>query len=613
MTGIIAVMERNSSDNSDMDSHIISSAIVKKMYNYIDYKFFSYDVSGLSIRILCLDKDYHGFLQTSEYLIAWYGRPLFKGNKIDNDNVNELIQELVNYDLNNLKGHFELIFYSFNDRRFIAIADKVSTIPIYLLEFENYLIITPEPLSLKALYELGWKPSIRKGAIFEFLASGHLWGEGTFWEDVYRLGPGKYINCKEEQIEVNTYWEMVYENLNWDQETIQNELLYSIEQDFKTLPEGKILLTLSGGYDSRGLLGFLKGHYEGKFDTISYSFGEENQKSDANVGKYYANKVGIPHSHHKVDLTNINRLITDIEKVVVATGGESDVVVAQDSFLGITFYEQLYKNHDYLFRGDEVWGWGDYVINGQMAFVESLLFNLNELPHPSKILLAKQYEQGIEHLKDLRNREITEATKYNIKPNDLKDYIYWKNREARLLQNMRYFRNLYIPQFTPFTLDETLYCIKNIPAKYRVRKKYFRDIMRETFPQLFLDDNHPTPYLNFENRFEIIFKNEHFQSYIKYKLIINPPKSIESMMDREALERWINTIFNGEKYSHQAKGYYNLVLSINNLLSNSKNILPYIKFFTINLGLKKFPVQDENYLFRILVLSISLKNYETSE
>lgn len=608
MTGIIAVIDKTSVGNSIS----VSKAIVNQMFKHDNYKISSFDSEDISLKILSLDKDYYGILQTPEGLIAWYGRPCYKGNLITKENVAELIQDLSNLYFENISGHFELVFYSFKDHEFFAVSDKISGFPIYYVNFENYIIITPEPLSLKALCEFGWKPSIRQGAIFEFLGSGHLWGEGTFWEDVHKLGPGKYLTCKDDKIRTHTYWEMIYRPSKESFDTIQLEMFDAIIKDFKQLPQGKAILTLSGGFDSRGLLGLLNKDPNRNFDTISYSFGEDFGKSDYEVGKYYATKVAVSHNYYKASLTNIVGLIEDIENTILATGGESDTVIAQDSFLGEKFYRNLAFNYDFILRGDEVWGWGDHVISEKTAFIQTLLFNLNEIPQPQKILKSKKYEEAIEYIEHIRKDYKAEYPVENSNSDDLKDYLYWKHREARLIQNMKYYRNLYILQFAPFTLDETVEYITKIPSKYRIRKIHFIETMKKEFPELFIDDFKPTPYINYKNRFEIIFQNKQFQSYVKDCLLTNPPKSIVSIIDPINLENWIDTIYNREVRSTE-KNNYNVVRYVNDLLSKNQCLAAYIKSIILNYGLIKFPAQDENYLFRILVLSLTLRQYENLE
>ena len=86
MTGIIAVIDKTRVGNS----FLVSKAIVNQMFKYINYKISSFESEKISLKILSLDNDYHGILQISNGIIAWYGRPYYNGNSITKENVDEL-------------------------------------------------------------------------------------------------------------------------------------------------------------------------------------------------------------------------------------------------------------------------------------------------------------------------------------------------------------------------------------------------------------------------------------------------------------------------------------------------------------------------------------------
>ena len=172
---------------------------------------------------------------------------------------------------------------------------------------------------------------------------------------------------------------MTFEKSQETEQSLIVELFESIKKDISDLPRGKKILTLSGGYDSRALLGFLKVSNE-QINTVSYSFGSKVDKGmDMDIGGYYDDKVGVSHSYYRAPIDDPSRLIADINNAVLATGGENYLSIFQDAFLGTEFYRHLADKYDYMIRGDEVWGWGDLAINYNMAFWESRLFNLDEI------------------------------------------------------------------------------------------------------------------------------------------------------------------------------------------------------------------------------------------
>ena len=167
---------------------------------------------------------------------------------------------------------------------------------------------------------------------------------------------------------------MVFETSRETEQYLIASLFDAIQKDINDLPSGKKILTLSGGYDSRALLGFLKAA-DGQINTVSYSFGSKaSREMDMDVGGYYADKAGVSHSRYLSPIDNSFRLISDINNAILATGGENYLSVFQDAFLGIEFYRNLAENYDYMIRGDEAWGWGDLAVDYNMAFWERRCF-----------------------------------------------------------------------------------------------------------------------------------------------------------------------------------------------------------------------------------------------
>ena len=58
------------------------------------------------------------------------------------------------------------------------------------------------------------------------------------------------------------------------------------------------------------------------------------------------------------------------------------------------------------------------------------------------------------------------------------------------------------------------------------------------------------------------------------------------------------------------KNNYNIVRYAADLLSKSQYLTAHIQSIVFDYELIKFPAQDENYLFRVLVLSLALRQYE---
>lgn len=615
MPGIVLSYSKKSKDR---DLRKITSGISDKIFHCNEYS--SQDV-GLDhkvfARVACHNKDFSGISTSDQGFLIWFGRPFYKGKALDAEILSSLKDVINKKDIKalaeDISGAFQLAIYFRDSGTCYFVCDKTSSHPAYYTETDDFVVFSPEPLSFKALKQFGWRSSIRRGSLFEYIASGYLWGDECFEEGIKRVGPGQIISLNQEGIHVQKYWKMTFAKEQAMEQFLITELFEAVEKDINDLPPGNRILTLSGGYDSRALLALLKESNE-KINTISYSFGSSQSKGmDIDVGEYYANKAGVAHSYYRASLDDTSRLMNDIQSSVVATGGENYLSIFQDAFLGEGFYRDLAGKYDYMIRGDEVWGWGDLAVNRQMAFWESRLFNLNEILHPKIILTSDAYEEGIKYINRKREEFVSDCDESMISPNDLKDYLYWRHREARLLQSMAYFRRCYLPHFAPLLFDNTLAVIKKTHSKFRVQKNLFISMCKQKFPKLFLDGRATSPKVSDVNNFQFLYKEKRFRAFVKGALLESRSDIFNNIFDRGAFEKWVDKVLDEESADiDKIRRSYDLKRLIAGVLEKSAYLKGSMKAFMVKKGMNIFPVLNVNYLFRLVVLSLALQEYENN-
>jgi len=607
--GLIAVFNKSQIDD-DTKQAAIAEKISQLLYDKDKFTEIVVQKPGISAKIIDNPTGYHGVIADDRFLIMWYGQLFYKERLINKDQIEDIYNDLfVDCSFSSLTGQFSLIGYDIAKRSLLSIADKVSSHPTYFVETPQYVILSPEPLSFRGLRQFGWKPTIREGAIYEFLAVGNLWGDGTFWQEVKRLGPGQYLTCDTDKTVARFYWKMEYSpqaKMNY-----VSEFYSAVTSDLEKLPSGGGALMLSGGLESKGLLGLMhRAHID--FEAISYSFGEDfDEGSDGLVGKYFADKLGVTHHLYKPDITNGPELIKRFEDAVVATGGEIDEALSEDALLGECFYERLEKEFDYFVRGDAAWGAAmpSYAFNSQQAFFANYLLNLDEFRQPATILAKDKYVAGVRHLKSKRREyEAEYPTIHNY--NDLKDYLYWR---LRLSRGMAYVRRRGIVHIAPFVLDNTLAVLRQLPIRLRIRKRLYRQVMEKEFPELFLDKHHTSPYMPDVTPFDIIYQNEKIRQFIIGCVLTDPPECLRNFFQYENLKSWMDSTFQSERKRHQNAYLWNVFKYINKTLQKNDIIVGLAHYVALKLFRIGFPTQDQNFLFRLFVLSLALKEYEKLE
>lgn len=613
MPGIVFIYKKKFNDDSSKN---IVNDVADQIYACQPFRSIDIDSDNkISLKLIFGSKDFYGVSKTAEGFASWSGYPRHKGKPLDGSIFSLLNEEIrkkgIKSLINDLSGCFHLVIYLQENEMSYVIADKTSSHPIYYAETDEFVCVSPEPLSFKVLKKYGWLSSLRQEAVFEYMVSGYLWGDECFLKEVKRLGPGQFACIDKGGIKIGSYWKMTFTSEKESESSLISALYEAIQKDISDLPAGKKILTLSGGYDSRALLGLFKSS-DGPLNTVSYSFGSKaNSGMDIDVGGYYADKAKVLHSCYRADVGNSARLISDIRNAILATSGENYLSVFQDAFLGIEFYKELANKYDYMLRGDEVWGWGDLAVNTDMAFWESRLFNLNEISHPKGIMSSEMFESGINYINGQRQIFIEECGDPKISANDLKDYLYWRHREARLLQSMAYFRRCYIPHFAPFLFDRTLEIIKRTPSRYRVQKRLFMRMGEEMIPELFLDNKAISPHSSDVNNFNFLYKEKKFRSFVKGALLESSSDVFNNIFDRKRFEPWIESVLNSNCADvFKLRKNHDFKRAAMALIGRSDYLKGCMKAFMVKKGMNTFPVLDMNYLFRLVVLSLALHEYE---
>lgn len=570
------------------------------------------DYSGLSLRAIYNQSgEPANIFEGCDSIIAYWGYPEYEKNII-NKNIylsnEKYIVDNLDSALKCFGGNFQLLFYNKRKNEVYFIVDKCSTHPWYILPYSGNIIAAPDPMSLRIIRNYGWKGEIDTDAISEFMASGFLWKDRTYFKDVFRLLPGEYHRFSSGEYKTYKYWKPNYNTINLPKENRKSLLIESLKNDFSRVPEGYGIITLSGGLDSRGLLG-MAGLLNKKVDSISYTFGTDLlPHSDAYLAREIARISSVD---HKLYISKGDHFVNSLYDVIRATGGETDVPCAQESFLGMDFYNELSQTYDYLLRGDELWGGGDKISSLDEACVSSYLFNLDDFSQPAHLLLPDYYKTLNENMKARKYEMVDKLRKEHTITsfNDIRDLLCWGNYEARMVSSGAYYRRPFIPHITPFLFDDTLSVVSRLPVEDRMRKSLFREAMGSLFPELFITgDKVSRSNAGYVLEYQIR-NNAMLRDLIYYVLIADVPDELGVLLNKCAFHKWVMKILNtsGNNESSKGRKYYYFIHSLNRLLRK----MPAIRSRVLNAaratGRIKFPVVNSDFIFRLTILAISIR------
>jgi hypothetical protein len=549
-------------------------------------------------------------IQSGDVYVAWVGNPTWNGRPLTAEAIRGACdsEQAVQFWGAQLRGNFQVYLHHRGLDVHAFIADRASTYPLYFTSCQG-CVTSPEPLSFAGLVPFGWVPRLRSEAVYEYFACGYLLRDAGWWQDVTRLGPGKVLWVERGRPRVFAYWELRIEPARKSTDELRSDLIEAIAVDSRSIPEGRAILSLSGGYDSRALLGIM--HRAGRdFEAVSFNFGDEfDAEWDNSVGAYFARKLGVRHTMHVVPPPAADLIISQLSAAVDATGGEDDTVLTQDAFLGESFYGGLAGRFDYLLRGDECWGWGDYVLTRQMALWQVMLVELNQLPQPRRLLTPTAFADGDRHLRSIHQQCLAEAPP-SSGPNDIKDFLYWRQREARILQNMTQYRRMFFPHYAPFLFGSALDVVRRLPTTWRCRKAMFRRAMEHEFPELFLDEKMPSSLTPRVSRLDRFFQSTELREFTRDALIDNPPALLAERFDRANFERWFDAVVAPRKGKDQSSRKHDSRRWVYDLLRTNRYLLAATTATLAATGRLTAPSLDNTYLFRLLGLSLALRAYE---
>ena len=610
MPGLVCVTDRT------RDPSELADAVAAKTYGSEKSEIIGWSDGKAAIRMVQNTKhEPFAILETDRWVAATWGYPLFQGKPLSLEHFQIATQEhlvdCVAIFVGLLGGQYQMVLVKRGAAEAHCISDKISTHPWYLTAAGTTMLAAPEALSFSALCDHpDWDSSLDPLSIPEFMASGHLWGERTYYSSVQRMGPGRRAQTSDSGWVINQHFYPNYSapDNSGTRQLYENKLVAAMQADFQDLPEGRGLITLSGGLDSRALVGLARLTEMG-VSTVSYTFGTDVlPNSDPDIASRVAKESGFEWDLIRTDGANV---VANIPDVIQATGGECDAVCAQDAFLGPSFYNAIAESNDYLLRGDELWGWGDSVHSIDEAFAQCLLFNLSELPHPERLLRQDAYTEYVGWLREQRTR-ISDLSQYSAKSrfDDFKDELYWGHRESRLIQNMAHYRRCFIPHLAPLMFDRTLDVIQDLPAYYRVRKNLFVSAMHSAFPDLYSIKGEVAARMGLSLE-RAILQNSELRDLIVDALVDNLPVQLETVFEPNLLKQWViqTTSSAGTHAVQKERFVYNLLRSVNSQLRK----VPVVRAFLLDIakrsGRLRFPVVASNYVFRLTVLSLALRHY----
>jgi hypothetical protein len=298
-------------------------------------------------------------------------------------------------------------------------------------------------------------------------ASHHVFGPGTHRREGYwRFLPGSKSATK------------------WRGKLAEQELWERIVGSVARATTDKhVLLSLSGGYDSGVLLGILGSHLRHAHVTcFSYVHGAPKPGSDAEVAAQRAALYGYEHIAINSYSGDLLSLLEGNANVGEMLRGPSYEIEAFQSL------SERYPNADdtVMLFGDECFGWGSYRLNDKNDLLGAINLKSPLLLEPLAALFGQKQMEGLRSGLEIEYEKLLAKVSDFPTPNDAKDFLYQDQRLQFYLLPLRTFvAGHWFPVAMPLISPEIVDVVAEIPTRLRMDKRFFKEIARRRFPQLF--------------------------------------------------------------------------------------------------------------------------------
>ncbi len=204
--------------------------------------------------------------------------------------------------LEKANGMFAISLYNVKEKKVYLIRDRFSIKPLYYTIQNDNLIYGSE---IKCLLNSGlFKPKFNLDAIDEYLGNRMVREPFTFFENIYQVCGGEYLEIDETlNIKIHKYYEIPRQNFdtNYDEKKLIEQTKIRVEKAIKrwTISDVKVGAYLSGGLDS-SLTSAVIASTKDKdaLHTYTIGFKDNNEFKYSNI---VAKKYNINHKNILID------------------------------------------------------------------------------------------------------------------------------------------------------------------------------------------------------------------------------------------------------------------------------------------------------------------------
>jgi asparagine synthetase B (glutamine-hydrolysing) len=364
-----------------------------------------------------------------------------------------------------------------------VVADKRASEPVYYTTFGNVLCFAPEVQALSGLQGVSKEKDC--AAMASLIVAGHLYSDQTLYRGIRRLKGGHALRVADGNVQTVEYWRFAPGSRASRTSPVllaselADRIVASVPRDLAGSKAEDTAVFLSGGYDSRAILGASAAvRSPSELRTVTWGLDEGEAGSDAAVALHLSQASGTSHRFFRRGGRDYG---PSFEESCRYTEWQSDVAAFHPEETAIM--RQLRGDgFRRVLRGDEAFGWKRAVSSLTAApFLVGLRpFHLAE--GLQAILRPEAYREMSE-----ASRPVWEEITRNLgdaEPNQVKDRLYFTERLQNYLNSAAVYKRAFLDHRNPLLSDEILEFMSCVPDELREHKELMKRAVKQIFPSL---------------------------------------------------------------------------------------------------------------------------------
>lgn len=437
-----------------------------------------------------------------------------------------------------LDGSFVCAIQDYGRRELLLINDHAATRPLYYTVINNTLYFAPELRGLSCIG--GFNREISLGCVVSFLANGIWMNDATLYAAVKSLPQATALHVRRGELAIRRFWTYDFDESAPDQgltaytEQLAPLLRAAVAKRLATIPDkGAMIVPISGGYDSRGILACIREMYDGPLKTVTWGTDEEDPSADGYIGRRVAAWFGT--DHHFMQRTGSGKLEYDVAEMVFRLEASNDDPINHHSELTTMRRIRRLGVTD-LFRGEKTYGYHGPAQSDAEALGSIGVIQAKDIGHVLS-LMSPELKRSAHDAYDAHVKVFQESTTLRD-PSNRKDYYYFASLLLHLLNRSSYYKFCVLDVKFPW-LDIDIYNFyKQVPAVYRMDKRLYIDTIEHMFPQL-----NTIPYAtrhSLEDWAHEVRTNQALKAFLG-SVLLRPSNSFDELIEPAKLRRFVES------------------------------------------------------------------------